>query len=151
LDTEKLNRWLTLGANLGVLVGIVFLSVEIRQNTNAVAAQAILSLNEFGNETSRSVSLDEDFAKLVTTGHQDPESLTELEEERYVIYVQHLLNVSEAAWTFRQRGLISDEEFQGWQKSTCSWLAQSGVDKLWKSGRLHFIDEFRSSAETWCY
>jgi len=148
---DKLNRWLTLIANLGVVAGIVFLAVEIRQNTNAVAAQAIMNLNEFGNETARSVSLDENFAKLVTKGHQDPDSLTELEVERYVIYVQHLLNVAEAAWTFRQRGLILDEEFQGWQNSTCSWLAQPGVEKMWKSGRLHFIDEFKTSTETWCY
>ena len=30
---DKLNRWMTLFANLGVLVGIVFLAVQINQNS----------------------------------------------------------------------------------------------------------------------
>lgn len=33
MDYSTLNQWLTLGANFGVLVGIVFLIVEIKQNT----------------------------------------------------------------------------------------------------------------------
>ena len=35
MDTDKLNKWLSLSANVGVLVGIVFLAVEIRQNSKA--------------------------------------------------------------------------------------------------------------------
>lgn len=33
MDFSQLNEWLTLAANMGVLVGIVFLIVEIKQNT----------------------------------------------------------------------------------------------------------------------
>jgi hypothetical protein len=32
MDFDKLNKWLTLLANFGVVAGIVFLAVEIRQN-----------------------------------------------------------------------------------------------------------------------
>ena len=145
----QVSTWAEVVGIVALVLSLIFVGVEIQQNTNAVAAHAILSLNEFANDTTSSVSQDEEFAKLVTKGHQN-DSLTELEEERYRAHVQHLLNVAEAAWTFRQRGLITNEEFQGWQASTCSWLALPGVNKLWKSDRLHFIEEFRSSAESWC-
>jgi len=36
---DKLNRWLTLGANLGVLAGLILVSVQIRQNSNITRAQ----------------------------------------------------------------------------------------------------------------
>jgi hypothetical protein len=39
MDSDRLNRWLTLGANIGVLVGIVVLIVEIAQNTEMMRAQ----------------------------------------------------------------------------------------------------------------
>jgi hypothetical protein len=39
MDSDRLNRWLTLGANLGVLVGIVVLIAEIAQNTEMMRAQ----------------------------------------------------------------------------------------------------------------
>ena len=39
MDSNRLNRWLTLGANIGVLVGIVVLIIEIAQNTEMMRAQ----------------------------------------------------------------------------------------------------------------
>jgi len=37
---DNLNKWLTLLANLGVLAGIIFLAIEIGQNTAAINRQA---------------------------------------------------------------------------------------------------------------
>ncbi len=39
LNANRLNRWLTLGANLGVLVGLILLIVEIEQNSDLVRAE----------------------------------------------------------------------------------------------------------------
>jgi hypothetical protein len=39
LKTEKLTRWLTLGANVGVLVGIILVLVELDQNRDMMRAQ----------------------------------------------------------------------------------------------------------------
>ena len=36
MDSDRLNRWLTLGANIGVLVGIIFLAIEIGQNQSTL-------------------------------------------------------------------------------------------------------------------
>ncbi len=33
MDSDKINRWLTLGANIGVLTGLILLVTEIRQNS----------------------------------------------------------------------------------------------------------------------
>ena len=39
MNTDKVNRWLTLGANLGVLVGIVLILIELNQNADLMKAQ----------------------------------------------------------------------------------------------------------------
>ena len=39
MNTDRLNRWLTLDANNGVLIGIILLIVELDQNRNMVRAQ----------------------------------------------------------------------------------------------------------------
>ena len=41
MKSDKINRWLTLAANIGVLVGIVVLIVEIGQNTELMRAQMV--------------------------------------------------------------------------------------------------------------
>lgn len=42
LLTDRISHWLTLAANLGVIVGIVFLVLEIRQNSDIATAQVRL-------------------------------------------------------------------------------------------------------------
>ena len=42
MDSNKLNRWLTLAANFGVVIGIIFLALELRQNNDALNLQARL-------------------------------------------------------------------------------------------------------------
>ena len=39
MDSVRLNRWLTLGANIGVLIGIMLLLVELDQNRDMMRAQ----------------------------------------------------------------------------------------------------------------
>lgn len=39
MNADRLNRWLTLGANIAVLIGIFFLAAEISQNTDMMRTQ----------------------------------------------------------------------------------------------------------------
>ena len=39
MDRDKLNKWLTLTANLAVVAGIVFLAFELRQNNELLKAE----------------------------------------------------------------------------------------------------------------
>ena len=45
-DVERLNKWLSLISNIGVIAGVLFVGFEIQQNTNqmqAEVAQGIMS------------------------------------------------------------------------------------------------------------
>jgi len=39
MNTDKLNRWLTLAANIGVLSGLILVAIQIGQNTEIAKAQ----------------------------------------------------------------------------------------------------------------
>ena len=45
MASDKLNRWLTLVANLAVVAGIIFLAMEIRQNNSMVELEQQASDN----------------------------------------------------------------------------------------------------------
>ncbi len=38
MTTKRVNTWLTLGANIGVIVSLLFLAFEINQSTKSTAA-----------------------------------------------------------------------------------------------------------------
>jgi hypothetical protein len=46
MNMDKLNRWLTLGANVGVLLGIFFLAFELRQNNALLQSEASIAYVE---------------------------------------------------------------------------------------------------------
>ncbi|NIP23581.1 MAG: hypothetical protein GWN81_05995, partial [Phycisphaerae bacterium] len=46
MNSDQLNRWLTLGANIGVVVGIALLILEINQNTEMMRAQMTQARSE---------------------------------------------------------------------------------------------------------
>ena len=47
MEFDRLNRWLTLAANLGLLVGLILVALQLNQNSELARAQLI---NE-GNTT----------------------------------------------------------------------------------------------------
>jgi len=53
LESDRLNRWLTLGANLGVLVGIILILIELNQNANLMRAQMTQARGESVVQTYR--------------------------------------------------------------------------------------------------
>ena len=46
MNLHKINEWLSLVANLGVIAGILFLAVEIQQNTEMMQSQTRDSMTE---------------------------------------------------------------------------------------------------------
>ena len=53
MDAGKVNRWLTLGANLGVLVGIILILIELNQNADLMRAQMTQARGDNVLETYR--------------------------------------------------------------------------------------------------
>jgi hypothetical protein len=50
LELDKLNKWLTLVANIAILGGLVFLVLELRQNTNAIRSAAVQEATNIARE-----------------------------------------------------------------------------------------------------
>ena len=115
MNWDRLNRWLTLFANLGVFVGIVFLAVEIRENTKATQAASIQAASALDQEHLLLIGNDPDLATLWRSYLQAPETLSEERrlQGHYIfaaltrrlnnVYLQYELGaLSEGSWESRQ-------------------------------------------------
>ncbi len=150
IKTITLKSLIEVLGGLAVILSLLFVGWEIRQNTNAIAAQAIFGLNDSASPHIIAVATNGELARIVADGNQDPEDLSDLDAQRYEKWLQATMNTHEAAWTFHNRGIISDMEFAGWQASACSILAFKGARQVWVSGRLKFIEEFQNDVNQWC-
>ncbi len=78
MESNRLNRWLTLGANIGVLVGIILLIVELGQNRDMMRAEIRNELARSLSDFLPSVVNDREFADaLVRAGAGEPLTATE--------------------------------------------------------------------------
>ena len=97
MDTGKLNRWISLGANIGVLLGIVFLAIELRQNNELLAAEARFNRLSVILESATVIVENGDLAEIfwkVEAG----QSLTPVEQVRIDYFLRRVFSVMQ--WTY---------------------------------------------------
>jgi hypothetical protein len=90
MDSDRLNHWLTLGANIGVLVGIILLIVELDQNREAVQAQTRANLSQWMVDCMSLVASNGELAGIrrrIDLG----EEATEDEQYRYRLFTRALV------------------------------------------------------------
>jgi len=129
MNLEKLNQWLTLLANLGVMTGIIFLVVELSQNTQALRANAIQNSTEVGRQQMMMFSQDPDVVRISMT--QDLSELSDIDQRR-----ARLINGSfnfGMMGLFRQwkLGILPDEEWENWTRIICVNVENPNFYEIW--------------------
>ena len=134
MNSDKLNTWLAVLANIGVLAGVVFLAMEIRQNTSTVQIgnfQGSLALSM----QLESWMLDSEFANLWYQGLSDHSQLTGPQKMQFDSYFGQSLNVWEFAFNAHQSEAMSDVTWNSWNDYYSSWIRQDTLSDLWKTSK----------------
>ena len=88
MNAGKVNRWLTLGANLGVLIGIVLILTELNQNADLMRAQMTQARGDNVVQTYRDLMASDGWLEIrakqraAKSDREWIESLTPTEYER---------------------------------------------------------------------
>ena len=142
MDTNQLNRWLTLGANIGVLIGIVLLIVELDQNRDMIQAQTRNDISWQVTDFLTRVASDRDFSSLKYRAELG-EELSAEEESRYFYHFSANLRIWENIHYQYRQGMFDDSEFNA-AISTWRWLIS--VNKrfvpIWCQSRQNYSPEF---------
>jgi hypothetical protein len=111
MDRERANSWLTLLANLGVLGGLVFVGLEIRQNTSQLRADASYSITESVNQMNEGMYGDAALTELVLRGEQNLDALDAIDRTRFEYYQFSRLNLAEYILDLEAEG-VADLNFR---------------------------------------
>lgn len=84
MDSDKLNKWLTLLANIGVVAGLAILIVEINQTNHLAEAEAIQRRSDQIMEAQKEYALSEFLPDIVVKYQEGGiNALTAVEVSRY--------------------------------------------------------------------
>jgi hypothetical protein len=146
---SKLERWLTLVANLSVVAGIVFLAAEMRQNTQAIQAQTRDSMTEKQMQWMEWIGTNPASAEVWERGNfQGLASLTEPGERAMftVLFQGHLREWENSLYQF-ERGLYTEEEFVPRTQVWRDMIVSPGYLEAWAIYRNRFAPSFRAEID----
>jgi hypothetical protein len=132
MDTDRLNRWLTLAANLAVLAGLAALVVEIRTNTAAIQAASVQESVNSSREYLLNIALDEELSRIRLAGAGDYEGLSDLDAFRFHLQSRGNWLFHQNVWIQRELGVIDERAWETRMQIICSTLAEPGWRQEWE-------------------
>ena len=143
MNSNRISGWLTLGANIGVVIGIGLLIVELDQNRDMMRSQtrhqiAIEDANFF-----LATAYDPDMTARIEQV-SDGEQLEATERMQYSWRLAGWFRLQENIHYQARNGLFDQSEFEGIKNTWKTFVTTSpGVEKVWCFWRMNSSKEFR--------
>ncbi len=148
MDKDRLNRWLTLGANLGVLVGIILLILELDQNREMMRAQTRNGISVGIVDLLSQVATDTQLAGLIRRADSG-EDLTPDEYVQYEHRSAALFRYFENVHYQYRLGLYDEAEFSKQKEAWRSYFAAAKTGAaIWCHYRKTVSTEFMAEIDS---
>jgi membrane-bound lytic murein transglycosylase MltF len=156
----SIMNWAAVGAigeliaATGVIVSLVYLALQIRQNTRqleqnertAIATAVSVSATE-NRENRRYIYTSSEVTEICLKGMADPESLTESERYRFRLVIH---NMVDAHWDMYSQTVITGFSPETWlmrRKVIERVLTTPGGQWFWKNFRDEYTGDFRDEID----
>jgi len=134
---------LTLFANIAVLAGIVFLGLEIQQNTRMIESQTKNSITQNINDIGLAGVENEYTAGVIAKGLRDNiEPGVYQENITWILFAQGNFRNWENEWYQYRNGIFDEEEYEGRRRNMYRNLEFPGFRTYWEDYRQTFSDSF---------
>src|SRR4030095_2776191 len=146
----RLNDLANLGQIIGaiaVVISLIYVALQIRQNTNAVRSATAQTVHEPFATWYGLVAADGELARIVANGLRDYGSLSEQERVRFVAAFMSFLSYSQNAFLKWREGLLASPLWLGWELVIMNLVCAPGGKAFWKDRAYMFGDEFRRYIE----
>jgi len=130
---EKLNQWLTLAANIGVIAGLIFLGFEIQQNTLSTRMAARESATQ-GHIDYLGYLMDNTVLARVISKLENGQPIDEFEDSQIRLFLQMRWRHYERVYYQHKAGLISDQEWAGFEVGIMRAFQEE--NDLWRKAKV---------------
>ena len=126
-----------------ILVGLIFVGLELKQSTIVAESDTMQGLLELSNQGLYEIATNPEFAEVVVKAHINFDDLTESEYLRYRSHIWADLNIWEHLF-YSYRNATMDETLWGsWDKSMFSLICEEASKRVWDEIEPGFGAEFR--------
>jgi hypothetical protein len=140
--------WKELLAAAGVILSLLFVGLELRQNTAAVRATALNDLATGTRELLLTVSADGELSDLYRRWIEDDSAFTATEKARIRLLLAAMLRGAENAYLQARIGVVDSVALRGYGLMNNPAFESPGFSDVWRGGmRDRFHPEFVDALE----
>ena len=144
MNFDKTNRWLTLVANIGVIVGIIFLAVEINQSTLQTQLQTSSSFQNTFTSVELNLVANNDLLDALLKS-QKGEGLSEVDQLRVLVFYRAVLRGYQNSFYQSRTGVIDPAVWEGERNQMKqSFGFDEGMVSYWLQNRSLYSPEFNN-------
>lgn len=147
MNWEAVGAIANLFAALGVIATLIYLAIQIRQNTKAVRSSTIENLIHSLAATAQAAVENEYMVPLMLKANAGPDSLTEEERVRLHFWFIMTFRRFEGVYFQRDLGLVDTAVIEGFERSHLSILASKSGKAWWANAKEIFNSGFVSYVE----
>jgi hypothetical protein len=129
-------------AAVGVIISLIYLAVQIRQNTASVRTSTHQQIVSVFSSLNAIVGSNRETGWLYMRGLQDPDELTEEEAAQFTWLFLSAIRIYENIFYQRRAGALDDPVWLSWVQSMKVILGSPGGRAWWEPRRFLFHDEF---------
>ena len=127
----KLGEWINIATNIGIIIGLVMVALQIRQTDAVNESQLIAQYRAY--VANQQIALGDDFANVFTKVIVNPEQLTDEDLIRYHFYANSYVTELRQIKQMADLGYISRDIYRGMAVSgiTCGIFGGHKVGKAY--------------------
>ena len=129
---------------VAVVVSLIYLALQIRQNTETVRASTFQQAAASSSALAEQLSLDPELTRIFTSGVNELASLSEEDLPRFtfmgISFYRQLGNLHHQS----RKGLINEEDWEGIRESYLRTISRPGMETWWQENSYRFNRHFRS-------
>lgn len=143
VKSDRLSRWLTVGANVGILAGLILVAVQIDQNSELVRMQLVNDGNLASNELWGSIAGEEPL-EAIAKSIENPEELTFAEYLVVDSFLFSNMNLLYRNYELAREGIFEEDEWQASVETLAPYFIANKFGRIWwrEAGSLFFSSEF---------
>jgi hypothetical protein len=134
-------------AAVGVIISLIYLAVQIRQNTRTVRSASYQSIVNTANDLGHNFTRAPGFTDLWAQGAVDPGKLNEEQLVKLRAHLVGMFRFYENVFYQHQQGTIDRKMWPGWQHDMLIWFNRPGFRQMWQEICQRYSAEFRRFLE----
>ena len=148
MSLEQLANVAEVFGMLVVAITLIFLTLQMRQNTRALRSTTTQNANEMAVAIYNPIVADAGLADLLLRGLRDPGALTDVETARFTAHWQNCFFTWQNWFYQRHEGELDSGIWSGFSSLLGDVFKTPGIQDFWKKRRHYFSDGFRGYLET---